>query len=83
MTRSVKDVAITSRQRWWLPPHWAIPESRFQMPQYWLIELLCAVARLPHSRLFVGATGKAVGNNIAEGKKSLKLRGLKTLGCGG
>jgi hypothetical protein len=58
-------------------------QSRFQMPQYWLVELLCAVARLPHSRLFVGATGKAVGNNIAEGKKKFEASGNKDSGVWG
>jgi len=47
---------------------------RFEMPQELPAESNCAVAPLSHGRLFVSAMGKAVGNDIADGKKKVNAR---------
>jgi hypothetical protein len=49
-------------------------DFRFEMPQELPAEINCAVAPLSHSRLFVDTMGKAVGNNIADGKKKVNAR---------
>jgi hypothetical protein len=60
-----------------------IPPNSFEMPQYSCAELNCGVSRLSHSRLFVSEMGKAVGSNIAEGKKKFEAWRNKDSGAWG